>query len=134
MRVAAHPGFYDPTAMVPSLAGSRCSSCGRVTFPALAIGCDACGAGEASLEPVDLETAGSLYTFATVHLHRGGDLEVPFTIGEVQLDAGPLIRVTMGPDQPDLAVGDRVRAIWRVARVDDNGDEVVEPAFVGAGR
>jgi hypothetical protein len=134
VRVAAHPGLYDPTANEPSLAGTHCSACGRVSFPALAIGCDVCGAEEASLERVDLETTGSLYTFAAVHLHRGGDLEAPFTIGEVRLDAGPLIRVTVGPDQRDLAVGDRVRALWRIARVEDNGHEVVEPAFVGAGR
>lgn len=132
MRVAAHPGFYDPSTPVPTLASSRCAACGRVAFPALAIGCDACGAGEDALERVDLEAAGRLYTFATVHLHHGGDLATPFTIGEVQLDAGPLIRVTMAPDQEDVAIGARVRAVWRVARVDDHGDEVVEPAFVGA--
>jgi uncharacterized OB-fold protein len=116
------------------LAGSRCGACGRVTFPAVAIGCDACGADEGSLERVELAAAGSLHTFATVHLHHGGDLDAPFTIGEVQLEAGPLIRVMVARDQANLAIGDRVHAVWRVARVDDHGDEVVEPAFVGADR
>jgi uncharacterized OB-fold protein len=134
MRIAAHPGLYDPTATVPSLFGSRCSRCGRVAFPALTIGCDLCGAGEPLLEHVELEAAGSLYTFATVHVHRGGDLPAPFTIGEVQLDAGPLIRVTMAPGHEELAVGQRVRAVWSVPRVDEQGDEVVEPAFTGVGR
>jgi uncharacterized OB-fold protein len=134
VRVAAHPGLYDPTATVPSLAGSRCGACGRVAFPALAIGCDVCGAGEVSLERVALEAAGSLYTFATVHVYHGSDIEVPFTISEVQLDAGPMTRVTMAEGQADLAVGDRVRAVWRVARVDEQGNEIVEPAFVGVER
>jgi uncharacterized OB-fold protein len=132
MRVAVHPGLYDPAATEPVLAGSRCNSCGRVAFPALAIGCDACGSSE--LELVELEAAGSLFTFAEVHVYRGADIEAPFTIGEVELDSGPLIRVTMGPDQPDLAVGDRVRGVWRVATIDEQGDEVVEPAFIGLDR
>jgi uncharacterized OB-fold protein len=81
-----------------------------------------------------LRAAGRLYSFATVHLHHGGDLEAPFTIGEVQLDTGPLIRATMASDEANLAVGDRVHAVWRVARVDEHGNEVVEPAFIGADR
>jgi uncharacterized protein len=130
MRVAAHPGLYDPTADAPSLTGSRCSSCGRVAFPAVAIGCDECGAEESLLQAIDMGSSGTLYSFATVFLHQG-DPEPPFTIGEVQLDAGPLIRVTMASGEPQPVIGETVHAIWRVARIDDHGEEVVEPVFVG---
>lgn len=128
MRIAAHPGLYDPAAQTPSLAGSRCEACGRIAFPPVTIGCDVCGAGESSLKPVDLETVGRLYSFATVHLHRG-DLETPFTIGEIQLEAGPLIRATMASDQPDLKIGQHMHAVWHVTGVDDHGQEIVEPVF-----
>jgi uncharacterized OB-fold protein len=128
MRTAAHPGLYDPATHTPSLAGSRCDGCGRIAFPPVTIGCDVCGAEEISLKKVDLETVGWLYSFATVHLHRG-DLETPFTIGEIQLEAGPLIRVTMAPDQPDLKIGQHMHAVWHVTGVDDNGQEIVEPVF-----
>jgi uncharacterized protein len=133
MRIAAQPGFYDPADEAPSLAGSCCNVCGRVAFPPVAIGCDLCGAGEASLEPIELEASGILHSFATVHVHHG-DLEAPFTIGEVQLKAGPLIRATMAPDQANLAIGQQISAVWRVARVDDEGIEVVEPVFVAVER
>jgi uncharacterized OB-fold protein len=92
-----------------------------------------CGAGEASLEPIELEASGILRSFATVHVHHG-DLKVPFTIGEVQLEAGPLIRATMAPDQTNLAIGQQVSAVWRVARVDAEVVEVVEPMFVAVER
>jgi uncharacterized OB-fold protein len=128
MRTAAHPDLYDPATQTPTLAGSRCGACGRIAFPPVTIGCDVCGAEQISLETVDLETVGRLYSFATVHLHRG-DLETPFTIGEIQLEAGPLIRATMAPNQPDLRIGQQVHAIWRVTDVDDQGHEVVEPVF-----
>jgi uncharacterized protein len=130
VRIAAHPGLYDPTTDAPSLTGSRCRACGRVAFPAITIGCDQCGAEESSLESVALGSSGTLYSFATVFLHQG-DLDPPFTIGEVQLDAGPLIRVTMASVEPEPSIGETVHAIWHVAKTDEQGDEVVEPVFVG---
>ena len=130
MRIAAHPGLYDPTTDAPSLTGSRCTMCSRVAFPAIAIGCDQCGAQESSLETVALGSSGTLYSFATVFLHQG-NLEPPFTVGEVQLDAGPLIRVTMASVEPELSIGETVHAIWHVTRTDEHGDDVIEPVFVG---
>jgi hypothetical protein len=128
MRVAARPGLYDSADEAPTLAGSRCNACGRIAFPPVAIGCDACGGGSEALETIDLDTTGTLYSFATVHLHHG-DLKAPFIIGEIQLDAGPLVRATMAPDHAGMAIGQRVHAVWHVARVEDDGDEVVEPVF-----
>ncbi len=128
MRVPAHPGLYEPSSETPTLLGTLCGSCGRVSFPAISIGCDACGAAPDVLEATDLDATGTLYSFATVHLHHG-DIEAPFTIGEVELDAGPLVTATMDPEGRDLSIGQRVRAVWRVARVEENGDEVVEPVF-----
>jgi uncharacterized OB-fold protein len=128
MRTAAHPGLYAPAAQIPLLAGSRCDACGRTAFPPITIGCDVCGAEETSLQAVELEAVGRLYSFATVHLHRG-ELETPFTIGEIQLEAGPLIRAPMAPDQPDLIIGQQVHAVWHVTSVGDDGVEVVEPVF-----
>jgi uncharacterized OB-fold protein len=128
MRIAAHPSLYDPTDQTPSLAGSRCAACGRIAFPPITIGCDVCGAEESSLKMVDLEAFGQLYSFATVH-HQRDDLETPFTIGEIQLKNGPLIRATIASGQPDLKIGQRMRAVWHVTDVDDRGQEVVEPVF-----
>jgi uncharacterized OB-fold protein len=90
------------------------------------VGCDACGAGQDALLTLELPARGTLHSFAVVHVHHG-DLEAPFTIGEVQLDDGPLVRVTMcdGP----VAIGDHVQAQWATITTDENGDEIVEPRF-----
>lgn len=126
MRVAAQPGLYDPSADVPTLAGSRCSSCGGTFFPPIAIGCEICGATEDSLSAIELAATGVVHSFATVHLHAG-EMAAPFTIGEIQLAAGPLIRATL---EGSATIGARVAAVWSITKVDGNGDDVVEPTFV----
>jgi uncharacterized OB-fold protein len=129
MRQAAHPGLYQVEADVPSLRGSRCGECGTTFFPSLSIGCEVCGAGESSLAPVALEATGVLHSVATVHLHQGPDIDAPFAIGEIELDGGPLIRATMHEPLNIDAIGHRVDATWFTLRVDEQGDEVVEPRF-----
>jgi hypothetical protein len=130
LRQPAHPGLYNTESDTPLLNGTRCSSCGQVSFPPIAIGCDVCGALEESLEPESLDAGGVVHSIAVVHLHRG-ELAAPFEIAEIQLDSGPLIRGMLSRDAPDVAIGGTVSAVWVVTRVDDNGDEIIEPAFTG---
>ena len=129
MPVAAHPGLYDPDQPEPVLNGSRCTACGRVYFPPVGIGCPDCGALADQLAPAELPAAGTLYSVATVHRHRGRDIEAPFAMGEIQLDAGPLIRCTMAVPEPELHIGQQVVARWVVQRTDDDGNDVIEPRF-----
>jgi uncharacterized OB-fold protein len=82
-----------------------------------------------ALLTVELASRGSLYSFAVVHVDHG-DLHAPFTIGEVQQDDGPLIRVTMA-DGP-AAIGDRVQARWATVSTEEDGDQVIEPRFSAA--
>ena len=128
MRVPAHPGLYGVEGDVPTLNGTRCSACGRVYFPPLAIGCEVCGATEEHLEPATLGARGVLHSVATVGLHLGG-APTPFIAAEVRLDAGPLIHATVAPDAGEVEIGDAVEAVWVVTKVDD-GRETVEPMFV----
>ena len=130
MRVPAHPGLYEVEADVPSLIGTRCSACGRVYFPPLSIGCEACGATEDRLDPAALEARGVLYSLATVHSQHGAP-EAPFTIAEIQLDGGPLIRGALSADAGELEIGQPVSAVWAATKADDSGDEIVEPVFAG---
>ena len=90
MRVAAHKGLYDISADRPVRQGSRCASCNTTFFPVLSLGCEVCGSTQ--LDAIVLEATGVLHSVATVHLYQGHDIEAPFAIGEIQLDAGPLIR------------------------------------------
>ncbi|HWC85656.1 MAG TPA: hypothetical protein VG388_03890 [Solirubrobacteraceae bacterium] len=52
-------------------------------------GCDVCAANEDRLEPADLAATGIVHSFATVHL---GKPAPPFSVADVRLDDGPLIR------------------------------------------
>ncbi len=128
MRVAAHPELFDPDAESPTLRATRCASCGRVAFPPIAIGCDVCGALEEQLTPIAVEAAGVIHASATVHRHFG-EPPTPFTIVEVRLDDGPIARGMGDPGSDGFSVGQRVAATWQVERVDDDGNDVVEPVF-----
>ncbi|MEU9210987.1 zinc ribbon domain-containing protein [Streptomyces sp. NPDC048415] len=129
MRTPAHPGLYDVEADPPILNGTTCSECGRVYFPPLGIGCEACGAAAERLLPIPVAASGTVHSLAQVHLHRGQP-PVPFTIAEIRLDDGPLIRGTLGPDADGVGIGDPVSATWAVTATQDDGAQVVEPAFV----
>jgi uncharacterized protein len=128
LRVPAQHDLYEAEGAEPSLIASRCSSCGRVAFPAMTIGCDVCGGHSELLERMTISASGVLYSVATVHSHQG-DRAAPFTIGEILLDAGPLIRAEVVSGQADLAIEERVEARWQVIRVDEQGHDVVEPVF-----
>lgn len=127
MRVVAHKGLYDPTGDRPVLQGTRCRSCRTVFFPSLPLGCEVCGSTQ--LEPMALDATGVLHSVATVHLYQGHDIEAPFAVGEIVLDAGPLIRGTMTEIVERDAIGSRVAASWVTMRTDDDGNDVVEPRF-----
>ena len=127
MRVAAHKGLYDISADRPVLQGTRCASCNTTFFPVLSLGCEVCGSTQ--LDAIVLEATGVLHSVATVHLYQGHDIEAPFAIGEIQLDAGPLIRATMAEVVERDAIGARVAASWATLRADDDGNDVVEPRF-----
>ena len=133
MAVAAHKGLYDTDRDQPVLNGTRCGSCERMFFPPVGLGCPSCGATPDQLVATDLAAEGTLYSVATVHRHRGRDIEAPFAVGEVQLDSGPLIRATMAVSESEVAIGQRVAAHWVTQRVDDDGNDVIEPRFAPVG-
>lgn len=129
MKIAAHPGLYDPDEVEPRLRGTRCAACGSTFFPPLGIGCEVCGAAADRLAGVSMAAAGVLHSVAIVHLYPGNDIATPFAMAEVQLDAGPLIRATMiGLPGLDM-IGRRVAAQWVVMRTGSDGNETVEPRF-----
>jgi hypothetical protein len=133
MRIAAQPTLYSADSKVPSLAGTWCSACGRVYFPPLSLGCEVCGAGERELRPVELEAAGVIHSHATVYVQHG-KFPAPFTIAEIQLYGGPLIRAVLRRESARPEIGQAVSAVWAIVAVAGNGDVIVEPVFTGAAR
>jgi uncharacterized protein len=126
MRVPNQAGLYEVDSSVPALIGTRCGTCQATFYPPLTIGCATCGS--VALVPVTLGAAGELYSFATVHRHRGKDIETPFTVGEISLDDGPLVRGLMTAND-GYAIGDRVVAEWVVVGANEAGEDIVEPRF-----
>jgi uncharacterized OB-fold protein len=96
-------------------------------FPAIDIGCERCGAWGAQLQPATLSTAGTVHSFAVVHVHFGTP-HPPFTVAEVLLDDGPLIHAMVAPEAA-VAIGDAVSAHWSVTATDADGVQIVEPVF-----
>ena len=128
MRRAAQPDLYDAQAGSPVLSGTECAQCGHVYFPPLAIGCEVCGAAEGRLRPTRLAASGTIHSLARVHRHYGRP-PAPFTVAEIRLDSGPLIRALLTPGSDAARIGDTVRAVWAAAGTDEDGTEIVEPAF-----
>jgi uncharacterized OB-fold protein len=62
---------------------------------------------------------------ATVHHYPGKDIVAPFTMAEVQLDDGPLIRATLVDVVEASAIGNRVEGDW--VQIDD--DQTFELRF-----
>jgi len=124
-----HPGLYDPELEQPELHGTSCTVCGSVFFPAITLGCEKCGATPDQLQPKSLATSGSLHAVATVHMHAGKDIEAPFTVAEVQLDDGPLIRALMSGSASANDIGKRVSGQWFTESTSEDGAQKIEPRF-----
>jgi hypothetical protein len=72
-----------------------------------------------------LVAAGVLYSVATVHHYSGKDIAVPFTMAEVLLDDGPLIRATLVEEVGTSSIGARMHGEW----VEVASDEMFELRF-----
>lgn len=92
-------------AAVPEIVGGRCAHCGLVYFPFQSYGCDRCGTAGAGLIELALMCEGVLECSVAYDppADEGGRVQ----IGEVRLDAGPLIRALV---DPAVRAGERVRA------------------------
>jgi uncharacterized OB-fold protein len=111
-ETSSSPTELFSSAAQPALNGRRCRACGYVFFPPQSYGCEDCGAPADQLESKSLRGAGTLASFATVHLHQGKDIEAPFTVGLIVLDDGPAVRaiLTQRTDE-GLKIGDRMHAV-----------------------
>ena len=96
----------DPTAATWSaipggaaIHARQCAMCGTVVFPPQEYGCTTCGAHGEALSPRDLPATGTLVAAAVVHNHAS--FPVPFTMAELKLDSGHVIRALLaGEGEP----------------------------------
>ncbi len=88
-----------------ALNGRKCTVCGLVLFPPQTYGCPGCGALPDKLVAALIPASGRLHSFAVVNLHQR--YPTPYTIGEIELEDGPLIRGLID-DPSTLHINDRV--------------------------
>jgi uncharacterized OB-fold protein len=70
---------------------------------------------------VELAAAGTLASYATVHMHQAKSIAAPFVIGEIKLHSGPMVRATMvEPTDDAMRIGAAV--IGRLFPAPASGD------------
>lgn len=96
----------------PFLKGVRCVACNEVAFPPQHYGCERCGSGD--LADLELAAQGVVLGSSQVHIHAQPEPAVPFTVVEVRLDAGPVVRALLdvGHESGDWH-GRRVHGVLR---------------------
>ena len=103
----------------------ECDTCGDVRFPPLEI-CSTCWSTEQTWR--EIEPTGTLWSFVVYHraLDRSKKDEIPYSIGRVKTDAGPMFTVRLDVPREETRVGMPVVATWL-----DVNDDVTLLRFTG---
>ena len=88
-RVAPSPQGWDETVDGVVLVGVECGACGATRVPWQPYGCEVCGATGSTLRRVELPAVGRLTAAVTVFRHS--TRSVPFTLGEIEVEGGPVV-------------------------------------------
>ncbi|MBK9611510.1 MAG: OB-fold domain-containing protein [Dehalococcoidia bacterium] len=98
MAEAAVTLWLSGTGDAALLWGRHCAACGTDSFPPQDYGCVVCGAHGHTFEARSLPTEGTLLTFTAVRVHETEP--VPFSLGDVELDCGPVVRAKLAQTVP----------------------------------
>ncbi len=120
MSTLLKPALYTPAG---DLLGGRCA-CGHVFFPMQTHGCEVCGRHGADLQSMTLSGHGTLLSSTVVPLHADKARTVPFAIGKVMLDDGPVVRTLLLDPAKEIAPGTRM-----ISRVVSVGDSTADLRF-----
>jgi uncharacterized OB-fold protein len=107
------------------VAVQECAACGDVRFPPLPI-CPKCWSDQQRW--VEVEPFGTVWSYVVYHraLAPAFAQDVPYAIGRVKIDAGPIFTVRLDIAPTDIAVDMRVTATF-----EDVNDEVSLLRFTG---
>lgn len=108
------------------LVAQKCEDCGDLRYPALEI-CPKCWSPNQVW--TEISPQGTLFSFVVYHraLDSSKNNEIPYVIGRVVTDDGPIFNVRLDIAPGDAKVDQRVRASW-----DDVNDEVTLLRFESA--
>ncbi len=129
-QVPIADGLFTWPSDDPQLIGSRCASCGVVTFPRQQ-GCPRCTGDE--MEDTLLPTHGTLWTWTTQEFPvKSLDQESfePFTLGYVELPEQVKVETRLTESDPhELEIGMEMELAIVPVREDDDGNEIMTFAF-----
>lgn len=95
--------------MSDRLSGRTCGKCKLLTIPGEPFSCERCGAPREEHTDTECDSAGAIRAIAVVHRHAREEPPTPFTVVEVELDAGPVIRTQLvGTHLESASIGSRV--------------------------
>ena len=95
--------------MSEKLSGRSCKHCRLLTIPGEPFACERCGALREEHVDIECDSAGRVRAIAVVHRHARKEPATPFTVVEVELDSGPVIRAQLvGTDLELGSIGSRV--------------------------
>ena len=105
-----------------TLIGFRCRECGVSVFGPATF-CQSCTSFE--VEPVDLGTHGTLYSYTIVRIPPAGwPGQVPYILGQVELPSGPqVLAEVIDCDQSDLVIGMAVELAIRAVAPEEGATE-----------
>jgi uncharacterized protein len=106
---------------------ARCSRCGRVSMPPDQV-CPHCGSTDPDLRFVPVAGRGTLRSWTVVRQALLPGLEVPFVLGDVELDDAPDVRVIgrlLDGPEVEHRLGDAVEVTF-----EELADGLAVPAFV----
>jgi uncharacterized OB-fold protein len=104
--------------MSGQLSGRTCRRCELLTIPGEPYACERCGAPHEEHVDTECDSAGRIRAIAVVHRHARKEPATPFTIVEVELDAGPVIRAQLtGSQLASASIGNRVAGTLVEGRV-----------------
>ena len=118
----------------PALVGSRCTSCGNVSFPAASFFCRNPACSGTEFEPARLSRTGTVWSVTDARYQPPppyvppGDEHVPFAIAAVELAAEQLVvlgQVVGGVAVEDVKVGSTMELVVDTLFEDDDNEYTI---------
>ncbi|MGA8726221.1 MAG: OB-fold domain-containing protein [Acidimicrobiales bacterium] len=132
-RVPAVEGWFTMDEVAPTLLGSRCTTCGLVSFPKQTYFCRNPLCQGTEFAEVELSRTGTVWSFTDAcyqppEPYRAADPYVPFAIAAVELAAEKMVvmgQVVTGVGVGDLTVGTEVELVLDTLYEDDEHEYLV---------
>ena len=106
------PRFWRHISSRYNLIGTRCTTCGEYYFPPRTM-CPKCRR-DGVIEDHQFSGHGEVITYTIIHAAAEGfDRETPYPLAIIQLDEGPRMTGQVVCDPDEIAIGMRVKPIFR---------------------